>query len=67
MLIHITGPDGAVGKLSANELVGTGFTSRYQLHSRARFLKAQWVGVRPLHFLSQQPLTGLLLTTNLLS
>ena len=37
----------------ANELVGTGFASRYRLQTRdfffLIFLKSQWVGVRPLH------------------
>ena len=32
-------------------LVGTGFTSRYWVPTQSRFLKAQWVVVRPLHLL----------------
>ena len=42
-----TGPNGAVAKSSANELVGTGFAFRYRLIPG--FLKAQWVGVRTLN------------------
>ena len=40
---------GAVAKLSANGLVDTEFASRYRLQPRAGFLRAHWVGVRPLH------------------
>ena len=40
MFLLNIGPDGAVVMSSANELVGTGFASRYRL---------QWVGVMPLH------------------
>ena len=43
-----TGPDGAVAMSSAHGLVGTGFASRYRLQKPDGFLKAQWVGVRPL-------------------
>ena len=43
MNAEITGTDGTVG------MVGTGIASRYRLHARAGFLKAQLVGVRPLH------------------
>ena len=65
----LTSPDGAVTKSSANGLVGTGFASGFVCTpTYSRFVKAQWVGVRPLHpLLSHLPLTGLLLTTNLLS
>ena len=44
-------PDGAGFKL-ANELVGTGFSISVQAPKYIRFLKAQWVGVRPLQPLS---------------
>ena len=44
-----TGHDGVVAKSLANGLGGTGFTSQYWLKPRMGFLKAQWVGVRPLH------------------
>ena len=43
--IYKGGPDGAVAMSSANGLVGTGYTSPIQ----SPFIKAQWIGVRPLH------------------
>ena len=59
-----TGPVGAVGTSSANGLgsyLGT-------CSNPEQVFKAQWVGVRPLHpFLSYYTLTGLLISTNLLS
>ena len=64
MLVILTGPDGAVAMLLANGLVGTGFASQYRLQP----IEAQWVDVRSLHpLVSHQPLTGLLLATNLLT
>ena len=45
----MTGPNDAVAMSSTNGLVGIGFASRYRLQPRAVFLKAQWVGVKPLH------------------
>ena len=63
-MLVTTGPNGSVAKSSANGLVDTGFAYRYRLQPRA----GQWVGVSPLDpLLSHKPLTGLLLTTNLLS
>ena len=53
-----TCPDGAVAMSLANGLVGTGFVSPTQ----KGFLKAQWVGVRPLH--PSLSLTSNRVTTN---
>ena len=57
-----TGLDNAVVMSSANGLVGTGLASRYQLILRGFFkgLMGRYTPTTP--FLSQQPLTGLLLT-----
>ena len=41
----LIGMSSAVAMSSANGLVGTG----YRFQPRAGFVKAQWVGVRPLH------------------
>ena len=43
------GPDDTVAMSAANGLVGTGFATRYLLHTQSGFLKAQLVGIRPLH------------------
>ena len=51
LLVVATGPNGTVAKSLANGLVGKGFISQYQLEPRTGFLKAQSVGVRPLHSL----------------
>ena len=54
-------------KLCVQWLVGTEFASQYWLQPSG-FLKVQCIGVRPLHpLLSHLLLTGLQLTTNLLS
>ena len=65
MPVLYTGPNGAVAMSSANGLVVTGFASRYRLQT-------EWVFKGPMgrckattH--SYFSLTGLLLTTNLLS
>ena len=49
LCLNKIGPDGAMAMSSVNWLVGTGFVSRYRLQPRVGVLKAQWVGVRPLH------------------
>ena len=45
----VTDPDSVVAMSSTNGLLGAGFASQYQLQPKAVFLKAHWVGIRPLH------------------
>ena len=42
---------GAVAKSSVSGLVSTGFISRYRINTEQVFLKAQWIGERPLYTL----------------
>ena len=49
VIIVVTGPDGAVAMSSSNGLVGYWVRISVPAPTQSGILKAQWVGIRPLH------------------